>query len=220
MNQEVATLSSTELAEIDAEIAAEAKSLQDTLSVSGNKLSIKDKQFTTPDGQTFNGPFDVIVLDWSSQNQYYEGAYDPNNIKAPDCFAIGKDPKTLVPDVGIAKPQNGACEGCPQDVWGSGSGKGKACKNTRQVIVRRPGSPDLMTLSLPPTSIKAFDAAMKSILATQRQAVQFIIPINFHPDMSYSQIIWGEAQPNPEYATDYMTKKNGTTAELLAIKPQ
>jgi len=220
MSQEVATLSSKEVAEIDAQIRQEAAALKDTLSVSGNKLSLKDKQFKLPDGTILNGPLDIIVVDWSSQNQYYAGAYDANNISSPDCFAIGKDPKTLVPDASISAPQNGACEGCPMDAWGSGQGNGKACKNTRQVIIRLPSRPELFTLSLPPTSLKAFDEAMKSIIATDAQPLQFIIPISLHPEKSYAQVIWGEAQPNPEYAKDYMLKKNGTTGELLALKPE
>lgn len=99
----------------------------------------------------------VIVLDHIHTNLYYEGAYDPNKVEAPDCFALGRDvvdPKTgdvviegidtwdgrkaMAPHKDVVNRIHDQCEGCPFNEWASatrGNPKGKACSNARRAAV-------------------------------------------------------------------------------------
>jgi hypothetical protein len=49
------------------------------------------------------------------------------------------------------------CAECPLNQWGSGNGRGKACKDLRRLIVLVEGWTMPAILTLPPTSVKAFD---------------------------------------------------------------
>jgi hypothetical protein len=82
-----------------------------------------------------NNKLDVIVVASTIEHAYYEGKFDPNNIKAPVCFAFGKDEDALVPHVKSVKPQATSCATCPKNDWGSDpeGGRGKACKTQRRL---------------------------------------------------------------------------------------
>jgi hypothetical protein len=82
-----------------------------------------------------NNKLDVIVVASTIEHAFYEGKFDPNNIKAPVCFAFGKDEDMLVPHVKSVKPQAKSCATCPKNAWGSDpeGGRGKACKTQRRL---------------------------------------------------------------------------------------
>lgn len=77
----------------------------------------------------------VIVLDFCYENNLYEGDYDPDDVKSPVCFALGKSEEELAPHPDSEKPQADKCQGCEHNQWGSAQkGKGKACQNRRRLI--------------------------------------------------------------------------------------
>lgn len=61
--------------------------------------------------------FRATVLDYAKSRgrSYYGGAYNPDEIKAPDCWS--NDGK--LPDASIKMPQSKKCEGCPMSKKGS-----------------------------------------------------------------------------------------------------
>lgn len=88
----------------------------------------------------------VIVLQHTA-NSYWENS-DPNG-SPPDCYS--QDGVR-----GIGKP-GGACAQCALNEFGSGEGgKGKACKNMKNIYLLRSGDLLPLLISLPPTSLKAF----------------------------------------------------------------
>jgi hypothetical protein len=66
------------------------------------------------------------------------------------------------------------CMTCPMAQWGSGKGRGKACKDLRRLIVLVEGWTMPAIMTLPPTSIKAFDT-YASAQARTRGAAYFTI---------------------------------------------
>jgi hypothetical protein len=89
-----------------------------------------------------NNKLDVIILDYAFENTYYEGKYDPNNTRSPECFAImhaipGADPDDMVPHDMSATKQADNCGECANLKWGSdpGGGRGKACQERRRLIM-------------------------------------------------------------------------------------
>lgn len=97
--------------------------------------------------------FEGVVFFYGKQNTYWAGNYDPSNVVPPECFS--PDGKTG------SKPRNangefGDCKTCKFNQFGSGVGKGKACRNQVKLYIQRLGTTVPMALFLAPTSIGAF----------------------------------------------------------------
>lgn len=62
------------------------------------------------------------------------------------------------------------CAGCPMAEWGSGKGRGQACKSLRRLIVLVEGWTMPAIMTLPPTSIKPFDMYASACARTKGSA--------------------------------------------------
>jgi len=62
------------------------------------------------------------------------------------------------------------CASCPNNQWGSGNGgrRGKACKNMRRLYILVEGSNIPIVMTLPPTSIAAWEKYKSVVLGVQR----------------------------------------------------
>jgi hypothetical protein len=157
---------------------------------SSNKIGTKGKLFTLPDGQSSPGPFNCVILDFAAVNSYYEGIYSPTNKAPPACFAVGQEIDSLVPSAKAPKPQGADCNTCPRSQWGTGQGgRGKACKNTRRLIVVPPNftkDSAAMTLYVSPTGLKQWDAYVRRIVVEhQARPIDVVTKISFDPNQSY-----------------------------------
>ena len=151
-------------------------------------IQTKGKVFTMPDGTQDNGPMNVVILDWITENTYFEGIYDPKNIKPPVCFALSREVATIAPSDKSPKKQNEVCKGCPQDEWGSGQGKGKACKNTRKVLVAPPDADENTTplvIRVSPTGIKHFDKYINTLADMGKHPIEAVTQVAFEEAEAY-----------------------------------
>jgi len=99
--------------------------------------------------------FEAVVLFYGKQNTYWEGNYDPKNIVAPECFSVdGSNGSKPRDEAG----KFGTCNDCALNQFGSGAGRGKACRNQLKLYIQKLGTTVPMTLFLPPTSIRAFES--------------------------------------------------------------
>jgi len=83
--------------------------------------------------------------------QYYAGKYVPGEVAPPDCWSNdGKHP-----DASIDSPQNSSCEGCPQNIKGSGQNDSRACRFQQRlaVVLADDIRGDVYQLTLPSKSI-------------------------------------------------------------------
>ena len=128
-----------------------------TMHINGDKKLV---QKTNEDGELENVQIlRVIVLDTAPQGNargrsYYEGLYDPANVKAPDCWS--KDGKR--PDISIADPKAKSCDLCPMAAKGSRVVQGKemvACQTHKLLAVVPAANPKfpVMRLKVGPTSL-------------------------------------------------------------------
>ena len=158
-----------------------------------NKIQLKGKQFTLPDGQTSPGPMDVVVLDFIWYMVHYPGVYNANNPQQPNCFAIGRDKPDsgiLLPHESVASPQGKDCKTCPKNEWKSAAtGNGKACKNQRRLIVIPPKfdeETEPMTMYVSPKGLKNFDSYVSRLKNEHGiLPVQAITKIQFDKNQSY-----------------------------------
>ena len=96
----------------------------------------------------------VIVSAAPISRTYFEGVYVEGEVKTPVCWS--SDCQT--PDKSVPEDQRQAarCMECPQNIKGSGSGDGRACRFQQRIAVMLEGSLDareIYQVPLPPTSV-------------------------------------------------------------------
>lgn len=134
-----------------------------------------NRSLITPDGSE-GEVLEAVVVDFLSSNLYYDGPFDRDNPQPPSCFAIGSEPSLLIPSANSPAPQASSCAACPNNQYGSAAnGKGKACKNTRLAAVMPSTALDdpdteapIWIMSVPPTSLKAFDGYVHALSAKHK----------------------------------------------------
>jgi len=154
----------------------------------GQFFSISGGQLKFNDAPIPGNEMVVIIADHILENVFYAEDYDPDSPAGPVCFAFGRDDKTLAPVVeDVTKVQAEACQGCPQNEWGSADrGSGKACRNSRRLALLAAGTIvkgeaemnldaeqyDAATigfLRLPVTSVKGWASYVKSVAGSLKR---------------------------------------------------
>lgn len=156
----------------------------------GNFISTKGAKFKIPGDDEQYTEIEGFIIDDVYVNMYYEGDYDPNEMRGAACYAIGRDPDALAPGDDVLSPVAEACRVCPNDVFGSAAkGNSKACKNTfRLLFVPAKGADnafqgtEVFKLSVPAASMKAYrkykrDLEMDGITKTWGVACE----VSVHP---------------------------------------
>lgn len=141
---------------------------------SGDRIrSNANVNFILPDGSE-GTEIECVILDFNSQNLFYDRAYDSKNPIPPACFAIGAEPTLLTPSPNAPVSQSETCAGCPMNQFNTamGGGKGKACKNTRLLAIIPLAALDdlnadhpIWTLSVPPAALAKFDGFVRTLAA-------------------------------------------------------
>lgn len=203
-----------------------------TGAVGGSAIRVtQDKQFVLPDGSKTPGPIQVVIVDFTSKNAFYENDFDKNNIVPPNCFSIGDIPLKMVPSANSPDKQADDCASCPMGAWGSGKNGGKACKNSRvlavQLVVPDPDNNDVLTvfedtpvwtLQTSPTAIKSFDGYVKNV---QRMfnvpPVGVITTVAFDENVTHAALTFGEPILNDFAAVSL--ERLDEAQEMIRVEP-
>lgn len=165
---------------------------------SGDNIQLKEKQFVLPDG-TKCDTLDIVIVDFVSTHNYYEGKYDAKNIVPPNCFAIGINPLQMIPSSNSPDKQADNCQTCPLNQFGS-DGDGKACKNGRRLAVLPPDADEdtpLWILSVSPTALKNFDGYVTSVAAKfNLPPMGVVTTVSFDPSKTYGSLRFADPRPN------------------------
>jgi hypothetical protein len=190
---------------------------------SGKSIRIgQDKSFTLPDGTKTRESLQLVVVDFVSRNEYYEGAYNKDDITPPNCFAIHPEPKQLVPSDNSPDKQCDDCASCPMNQFGSApTGAGKACKNTRVLAVMPPDADDdteIWTLKVSPTAIKAFDGFVAGVnRAFQLPPVGVVVTVGFSGAKDFPSLEFTDPQLNENVAIHF--GRQDEAREMLMREP-
>ena len=159
------------------QLAKEAAEIAKRISApTGDRIRFNaNRAFITPDGME-GETLEVVIVNFVSSNLFYDGLFDRDNPQPPGCFAIGPEPSLLVPSPNSPNKQAETCSSCPNNQFGSAqNGKGKACKNTRLLALMPASALDnpkeeapIWILSVPPTSLKAFDSYVHTLSAKHK----------------------------------------------------
>ena len=216
--------SSTAVANIQDMLRKQAEANAARIEPGGGK-SIRigqDKSFTLPDGTKTREALQLVVVDFVSRNEYYEGAYNKDEITPPNCFAIHPEPKQLVPSTNSPDKQNDDCASCPMNQFGSApTGAGKACKNTRLLAVLPPDADDeteIWTLKVSPTGIKAFDSFVAGVnRAFQLPPIGVVVTVGFSDAKDFPSLEFTDPQPNDNVAAHF--GRQDEAREMLLREP-
>jgi hypothetical protein len=100
-----------------------------------------------------NRAMNVVIVNGNPKvsRQFYAGKYVAGETTSPDCWSNNGDK----PDDSIEYPQNSTCEGCPQNIKGSGQGDSRACRYQQRlaVLLADDIEGDVFQLLLPAQSI-------------------------------------------------------------------
>jgi hypothetical protein len=215
---------SKEIQSIQDQLRKDLATLKDRVDPpSGFTISTKGKTFTLPDGTSDPGPMTCVILDWCTANVYFEGIYNPQDIKPPVCFALGRLVAEMEPSEHAPKKQNDTCKGCPQNEWGSAGGgsKGKACKNTRRVLIARPNADETTSpwiISVSPTGLKHFDKYVNTLADLEQHPIEMLTEISFEPSEAYPSLRFKPIKKHDDIALMWQLKEKGQ--EILFQEPQ
>lgn len=222
---------STSIAALDAELSNEVANIKDTIQQSsGNRLKLNPTgDFETPDGLNLGNEIQVVVLDYATHNKLYFTPFNPQNPAPPDCYAMGKVLRDLVPEDDSPSPQHDKCATCPMNQFGSAAnGKGKACSNRRllAVLLVDPNDPEghnqmdapIYTLDLSPTNIKSFDGMVASIARSLNgPPIKAVLTVVAENVGTYAKVTFTDPMPNPDYALH--VPRRAEVQDLLYRKP-
>ena len=167
-------------ADLAAELAAEAKDAAAKERPSVGRISLKSGVMSFGGAPVAGNAMDAIIVGGAYRNVYYSGRYDPDHIVNPDCFALADDDEGMEPHENVNSPQHENCAGCPMGQWGSdpNGGRGKACKQTRRLILLPADvldqedvpaailASELAIVDVPVTSVKNYANLVNTLSAT------------------------------------------------------
>ena len=125
------------------------------ISIRNSKFSIVDSGKTIMMEDTFR---DLVIVDAAVVSRsYYANAFDPNRSEVPTCWSA--DTQRPSTDVPREQKQAARCMDCPQNIRGSGSNHGRACRFSQRLAIVFDGQLDeVYQLQLPATSIYGRDS--------------------------------------------------------------
>ena len=219
-----------EVTDVQAQLRKELDTLKDRVDPpSGYMISTKGKVFTLPDGSSSDGPMICTILDWVTANTYFEGIYNPKEPQPPVCFAIAREPRKATPSMNSPKKQFDRCcgdadnEGCPKNAWGSDpqGGKGKACKNTRRILLvphdaTENTQPWVITAS--PTSLKHFDKYVNTLADVGTHPIEVVTSVYFEAGEAYPSLRFSVENKHDNLNVMWALKERGQ--EILLQEPR
>lgn len=147
-------------------LAAEAKAVAKAERPSLSQISTRGGMLSYGGQPVQGNTLDAVVVGYVFENSWFKYAFDPNNPRNPDCYALALpdangEVALMAPHPSIEEPNHHECVTCPMFQWGSDpkGGKGKACKEIRKLAL------------LPVSALTDPDAIQKAEVAVLRLPV-------------------------------------------------
>lgn len=151
---ELALAKAEDLLPADTEFDQLMENLEEMDEINFPRISFKNGRFKMSKEDKGSDEITGVILFHGRQNTYWEGNYDANNPTPPICFSVDGKTGSVARD---SQGRFGSCRDCKYNQFGSGVGKGKACRNQKKVYIQVPGNAVPYTLFLAPTSLSAFN---------------------------------------------------------------
>lgn len=219
-----------EVARWDEQLAKFAKAAASVERPQVSRVSLRGGVMTLMDQKIPNNEMSCIILSSMMEQAFYPNRFDPNKPDAPDCFAFSETGEDMVPHEKAFKKQHETCSGCPRNEWGSDanspSGKGKACKQKRKLLLMPADALkgtirtcELAVLDIPVTSVKNWSNYVNALAATEGRppwAVVTNIKLESDPKTQI-KVTFKPAFPIGDEHLQELLDRANTTKEILAI---
>jgi len=142
-------------------------------------------------GKAARGSVNVIIVNAlpAISRVYYQDSYDPSKQPTlPNCWSNLGDR----PDEGAEDPQSASCSTCPQNVAGSGSKGGRACRYQRRiaVLLENDTSGDVYQFNIPAKSlfgkgsgnVHPFESYIRFLAANRESPDTVVTAISYNDD--------------------------------------
>ncbi len=165
----------------------------------GNKLSVRGKKFTYQ-GNTLSPMPPIVIVDFVFYNAMFDSAFDPDEMTAPACFALGPVQAELhnherSPNVQGGKEPNahvpgGACADCWANKFGTADqGRGKRCGNrVKAAFIDLKGQIPLSYFEVAPTGLSNFNGYGKALAADKLPIFGVATQLKLDEEATYSVI--------------------------------
>lgn len=222
MSREVKNLPISYEEQLAKEVANMAKRIS---APTGNRIRFNGNlSIITPDGNEGEA-VDVVIVDFMSNNYFYDRPYNKDNPAPPACFAIGTEPSMLVPSANSPAVQAATCATCPMNQFGSSpNGRGKACKNTRVLAVAPVldggETPPLWLMTVSPSALKPFDAYVHSLASKHRTIPTGVVTeISLDSNVQYASPKFRVVRPLEGEELGTFMELREEAVSLLTVEP-
>jgi len=129
-----------ELADWEKQLASDAKEDRATFQSGVPRITVdtgKDGNLTfKADGNDLGQEIVLAVIETAWSKQYYKEAYVPGKAATPECYALGRKEKGLLPHVNAPLVQSDQCDTCQWNKFGTATvGRGKRCTDKPRMLV-------------------------------------------------------------------------------------
>jgi hypothetical protein len=205
--------------------AEAAKAMAQSVGGGGKAIKTAGGRFSI-DGSPAGSVLNVVLLDSILEHAWYgeDGAYDPENPKTPECFALGTNEKKLAPHEDSPNPQAATCAECPWNKFGSAErGKGKANKNiVRMLVLSEDDLEDIADgeariLKVPVTSVKNWRGYVNGITDVKKSdPIKVLTEITLvpHPKWQFEMKFRQIGEVDGELIGELIDKSNSMQADL------
>ena len=166
-------------------LAAQAKDAAAVERPDVGYVSLRGGMMTYMEELVPGNQFAGIVLSNVVEQAWYSGAYDPDNISNPNCYALGFSGDSIGPPDTVPNKQSDRCADCEKFQWGSAiradgtRSRGKACGTRRRLCwlpadaleSSNPAKAGLATMKVPVTSVKNFSKYVNTVAAQHQRPV-------------------------------------------------
>ena len=225
-----------ELSDLERAILAETQADENAFDYIPTRIKFPSgnvNAFTTNDGDTLKSPFTAIIAVSQKARAFWpnketqgmpplcaspdgmSGWFDVESEQAQDAAMLPVKHPALHK---LAEGQGPwECAKCPLAQWGSGEGRGQACKVLRRLIVLVDGWSMPAIMTVPPTSVKTLDSYCSARARTRGQAY-----FTAWTEFGLSEV----KSPNTGIKYKVLTLKagraleEGETAEVITIRHQ
>lgn len=215
--------------------AIDTSAQQPYLSMKGGDFNLVDKfekfkqDVTEYDKDSKKKYVDVVIVDINphASRTYYEGEFDEKNPTSPVCYSDNG----VAPSRSADSPQAPFCRQCEWNQWGTGKGRGKACKEAKKLAVLVLGQePKAWRFTVPATSLRAIGGFTRA-LTTVKVDGMGALPIDvvtrisiskdvlFGLEFDYIRTIRGSDDPDDLalYEIAVAMFESGETADLVGL---
>lgn len=145
------------------------------------------KQFSLPgiEGDEYTTSIEGVIVAHHTTRAYWAKPFSGST--PPDCYSVDGR-------VGIGEP-GGECARCPLNQWGSDNkgGRGKACKEMRRVYLLRHDEAIPILVTLPPTSLAAYQQYANRLVRGHLSVKQVITRIGLEQQKNQDGIEFSKA---------------------------